>query len=89
MVVSLDEENKNARLSLRQSEILDELASDEAESRKAAVSTGLVSLCLLAGGSPIVRRVAVWSYLLFILNLAATCWNQRLEHLIELHSKIS
>ena len=89
MVVSLDEENKNARLSLRQSEILDELASDEAESRKAAVSTGLVSLYQSTGRDPTVWRVAVWSYLPFILNSAVTCWNQRLEHLIELHSKIS
>lgn len=42
MVVSLDEENKNARLSLRQSEILNELASDEVESRQAADQTGSV-----------------------------------------------
>lgn len=31
MVVSFDEESKNARLSLRQSEILKELAIEEAE----------------------------------------------------------
>jgi hypothetical protein len=31
MVVSFDEEHKNARLSLRQSEILKELAEEEAE----------------------------------------------------------
>jgi len=43
MVVSLDDDNKNARLSLRQSEILQELASEEAESRKAASDTGYVN----------------------------------------------
>jgi glutamate--cysteine ligase catalytic subunit len=31
MVVSFDEENKNARLSLRQSEILTQLAKEEME----------------------------------------------------------
>ena len=44
MVVSFDEETKNARLSLRQSEILKELAAEEAEAVTALPGAACVGL---------------------------------------------
>lgn len=44
MVVSFDEAGKNARLSLRQSEILKELAAEEAEAITAMPGAALVTL---------------------------------------------
>lgn len=47
MVVSFDEEGKNARLSLRQSEILKELAAEEAEAITAMPGAALVQFHIL------------------------------------------
>lgn len=44
MVVSFDEQGKNARLSLRQSEILKELAAEEAEAIAAMPGAASVSI---------------------------------------------
>lgn len=81
MVVSFDEAGKNARLSLRQSEILNELAAEEAEAITAMPGAALVPFSNL---SSLTRTdsfcPSATKYPSSTRSTADICSNRHLEH---------
>lgn len=83
MVVSFDEAGKNARLSLRQSEILKELAVEEAEAITAMPGAALVVYSDLFVASVLKCLGTVIKYPSSTPSTAGICSNPHLEHRTE------
>lgn len=79
MVVALDDETKNAKLSLRQTEILAKLSSIVND-----ISLETADSCVepSLGASISIYIGSASRYLLFIRNMDATCWNLLLVRLL-------
>jgi hypothetical protein len=87
MVISYDHEHRNARLSLRQNEILEELANDEKLKRAGGAVPGLqVTVRYSCEGVDVVPRKI---FLLFIPNMDDICLKRRLGNHMVMISRIS
>jgi hypothetical protein len=77
MVISYDHENRNARLSLRQNEILEELANDEKLKKAGGAVPGLQNtvrylLSILKCGLTLIVLKRIFRH--FIPSMDGICW---------------
>lgn len=94
MVISYDHEHRNARLSLRQNEILEELANDEKLKRAGGAVPGLQHT--VRHTSSLALRLIILNHVvpkktsrLSILNMDVTCLKLHQEDLTATISEIS
>ena len=81
MVISYDHENRNARLSLRQNEILEELANDEKLKSAGGAVPGLQHTVWYVPSLSLELMILVLKRIFqyFILNMEDTCSKQLRE----------